>query len=33
VIARGIARTDLPGDGQNVTVVPLFDDQGNPLPR
>jgi len=32
VIARGIARTDLPGDGQNVTVVPLFDDQGNPLP-
>lgn len=32
VIARGIARRDLPGDGQNVTTMPLFDDQGNPLP-
>lgn len=32
VIARGIARKDLPGDGQSVTTVPLFDGQGNPLP-
>jgi hypothetical protein len=31
VIVRGLARTDLPGDGQ-VATLPLFDDQGNPLP-
>ena len=32
VIARAIARKDLPGDGFNQTV-PLFDDDGNPLPE
>ena len=32
VIVRGVARTDLPGDGPSVTVVPLEDGQGNPLP-
>lgn len=31
VIARGLARSDLPGDGASETT-PLFDDQGNPLP-
>jgi hypothetical protein len=34
VIARSIARTDLPGDGPGLvaTAVPLFDAAGNPLP-
>lgn len=32
VIVRGIARRDLPGDGATVTLVPLKDEQGNPLP-
>lgn len=31
VIARGLARKDLPGDGAAPTT-PLFDGQGNPLP-
>jgi hypothetical protein len=31
VIARGYARSDLPGAG-TVELTPLFDDQGNPLP-
>lgn len=31
VIARGIARKDLPGDGQ-ATTMPLFDGEGRPLP-
>ncbi len=33
VIARGFIRTDVPGDGQHETVVPLFDEDGNPLPE
>ncbi|MCK6548863.1 hypothetical protein L6R52_23665 [Myxococcota bacterium] len=33
VIARSLARKDLPGDGQRVTVTPLFDEAGNPLPQ
>ncbi len=33
VIARGFGRIDLPGDGQNVTTVPLKDGDGNPLPE
>ena len=34
VIARSIARTDLPGDGPGIVAaaVPLFDADGNPLP-
>jgi hypothetical protein len=34
VIARSIARTDLPGDGPSIrdSAVPLFDADGNPLP-
>ncbi|MFT3770199.1 MAG: hypothetical protein QM820_32620 [Minicystis sp.] len=32
VIARGIARADLPGDGTAATT-PLFDGMGNPLPE
>jgi hypothetical protein len=34
VIARSIARTDLPGDGPSLAAaaVPLFDGDGNPLP-
>ncbi|MBI5481349.1 MAG: hypothetical protein HY906_20995 [Deltaproteobacteria bacterium] len=34
VIARSIARTDLPGDGPSMaaSAVPLFDADGNPLP-
>jgi hypothetical protein len=34
VIARSIARTDLPGDGPAfvASAVPLFDAEGNPLP-
>ncbi|MCB9779063.1 MAG: hypothetical protein H6742_10910 [Alphaproteobacteria bacterium] len=32
VIARGFARKDLPGDGENETT-PLFDDDGQPLPE
>jgi hypothetical protein len=32
VIARGVARTDLPGDGMSMTT-PLFDDSGKPLPE
>jgi len=32
VIARGLARTDLPGDGQAETL-PLFDEEGNPQPE
>ena len=31
VIARGYARSDLPGAGE-AELTPLFDDQGNPLP-
>ena len=31
LVARAIARTDLPGSGQTPTT-PLFDDDGNPLP-
>jgi hypothetical protein len=31
VIARGLARVDLPGDGASATT-PLFDGMGNPLP-
>ncbi len=33
VIARGFIRTDVPGDGQHETLVPLFDEDGNPLPE
>jgi hypothetical protein len=34
VIARSIARADLPGDGPSIrdSAVPLFDEGGNPLP-
>ncbi len=32
VIVRGLARKDLPGDGQSVTL-PLFDGDGNPQPE
>lgn len=32
VIARGFARTDVPGTGREVETTPLFDDDGNPLP-
>jgi len=33
VIARGLARKDLPGYGQSASTVPLFDGQGKPLPE
>ena len=33
VIARGFARKDVPGVGETVTTVPLFDGEGNPLPE
>ncbi len=35
VVVRGFIRKDLPGEGQSTvqSVVPLFDDQGNPLPE
>ncbi len=32
VVARGFARADLPGAGQDVTPTPLFDADGAPLP-
>lgn len=32
VIARGYARNDLPG-GESIETVPLFDDNGDPLPE
>jgi hypothetical protein len=32
VVARGFARVDLPGAGQDVTPTPLFDADGKPLP-
>ncbi len=32
VVARGFARRDLPGIGQQVETVPLFDTDGTPLP-
>ncbi len=33
VIARGFIRTDVPGDGVHETTMPLFDEEGNPLPE
>jgi hypothetical protein len=33
VIARGFIRTDVPGDGQHETLLPLFDEAGDPLPE
>ncbi len=33
VIARGFIRTDVPGDGEHETLVPLFDESGSPLPE
>jgi len=33
VIVRGLARTDLPGDGATQTLVPLTDENGSPLPE
>lgn len=33
VIARGYARTDLPGTGQRQETIPLFDEDGTPLPE
>lgn len=32
VIVRGLARTDLPGDGATQVVTPLTDENGQPLP-
>lgn len=32
IIVRGLARKDLPGEGSTATV-PLFDEEGNPLPE
>ncbi len=33
VVARSLARKDVPGDAQSIKPTPLFDDQGNPLPK
>ncbi len=33
VIARGFVRTDIPGNGGDIPLVPLFDEAGNPLPE
>ncbi len=33
VVARGFIRSDLPGFGSNVETIPLFDQNGNPLPE
>ncbi len=33
VIVRGFANTTYAGDGQNVELVPLYDEDGNPLPE
>jgi len=33
VVARGLARKDVPGDAAGIKPTPLFDKDGNPLPK